>query len=97
MSIKVQYDEYDELDEDARAALLDTGAIRECDLHKVTIRLGDKGAEHRAHTLATNALTEDGAACSDDDLVSCIRGVLERAADGECPDCATNTSNSRDA
>jgi hypothetical protein len=94
MSIKAQNDE---LEEDARAALLDTGAVRMCDLHKVTVRLGDKSAERRAHTLAANALTEDGTAFSDDDLVSCLRGVLERAADGECPYCATNAANSRDA
>jgi hypothetical protein len=78
----------DELEEDARAALLDTGAIRACGHHKVTIRIGNSEAERRARTLAANALTEDGTVFSPEKLASYIESVLQQSADGECPECA---------
>ena len=77
-----------ELEEDARAALLDTGAIWSCGHHRVTIRTGDSDAERRALTLASNALTDDGPVFSPKKLASCIESVLKQAADGECPECA---------
>jgi hypothetical protein len=78
----------DELEEDARAALLDTGAIRSCGQHRVTIRTGDSDAERRALTLASNALTDDGTVFSPEKLASCIESVLKQSADGECTECA---------
>ena len=77
-----------ELEEDARAALLDTGAIWSCGHHRVTIRTGDSDAERRALTLASNALTDDGTLFSPEKLASCIESVLKQSADGECPECA---------
>jgi hypothetical protein len=78
----------DDLEEDAWAALLDTGAIRCCGHHRVTIRTGDSDAERRALTLASNALTGDGTVFSPEKLASCIKSVLKQSLDGECPECA---------
>ena len=45
--------------EDARGALLDIGAIWECDLHKLTIRLADKSAEFAQESDAIAAGSND--------------------------------------
>ncbi len=81
-------DYFDEVDGAARYALARAKAIEVCQIHDVTIRLGDTDAERHAYALATTILKSDGTMWMREDLMPAIKNELDMAADGECPVCA---------
>jgi hypothetical protein len=79
----------DSLELAAHYALAKAKAIDVCRRHDVTIRLGDENAERHAYALATTILKSDGTMWMREDLMPAIKHVLDMAADGECPACAS--------
>ena len=78
-----------DVEDAARAAVLRSGALVPCPVHKdVLIRHGDSDAERRAYAMATNALKRDGSTFLREEVLPAIKNDLDMAADGECPECA---------
>lgn len=84
-------DHCDSVEAAARYAVTKTGAIETCLAHPgVSIRTGDEDAERHAYALATNIMKSDGTTWMRDDVLPAIKDELDLAADGECPECASN-------
>lgn len=82
-------DYFDSVEAAASHAVLKTGAIKNCPLHKdVTIRVWDDDAERHAYAYATTLLKRDGTMWMREDIMAAIKGELDMAADDECPQCA---------
>lgn len=80
---------YDSVEDVARVALLESGAVEVCSFHPdVTVRIGDDDAERRAYAIATNLLKREGEYWMREDVMPAIADQLVWAADDECPQCA---------
>jgi hypothetical protein len=87
-------DYHDDLEQAAHYALVTAKAVEVCPRHPdVTIRLGDDDAERHAYALATTISKRDGTYWMREDLMPAIKEILDMAADGECPTCASLIDN----
>ena len=74
----------------AVAALMQAKAVKRCEHHKyVLLNNGDGDAEHVAYNLASIWLKDEGLKFMRLDLQEAIGSVLDRAAKGWCPECAS--------
>ncbi len=72
-----------------RKALLSTGAITMCSLHReVMIRVGDKEKEQHARARATNVIKRTGHMLMQQTLMTTIDETLIASADNECVHCS---------
>ena len=78
----------DSLEDAARMALMQAGAIEVCPFHSdVTIRVGDESNDRHAYALAQSILNRNDEAWMREDLMPAIKDELDQAADGVCPQC----------
>jgi hypothetical protein len=80
--------EASDIEEAARCALEQAGAIRTCHLHPtITIRLGNEEAELRAQVLVKTVVIMDRSRQQADDVIRVMQRQLREAAQGDCPEC----------
>jgi hypothetical protein len=86
-------DHADNLAAAVRYALETTRAIAVCPFHaNVTIRVGDDAAESHAYNRASQIIKSDGTTWERETLLKEISRQLGDAADGACPECARQNS-----
>jgi hypothetical protein len=81
----------DDLSATVHYALETTRAVAVCPFHtEVTVRVGDDAAESHAFERAKRIVRSDGTNWERQDLREEIARQLSKAADGECPRCASH-------
>lgn len=82
-------DYIDDMEDAAHFALAKAGAIEVCPATPTLLSAWVIPTRSHAYALATTILKSDGTMWMREDLMPAIKHVLDMAADGECPACAS--------
>ena len=76
------------IEDAARRAVFQAGAVRTCKFHNdAVILIGDPDAEKRAYAIATNELKRHDEMVIREDVMAAVKHELDMA-EGECHQCA---------
>ena len=80
-------DRMPDLEEAARGAALQAGAIKACPLHPdVALDMGDPEASNRAYAIGARQWKDGHVLCERKDFMDAIKEAIDGSADG-CPEC----------